>query len=351
MDYVLATQPIVSWLARAMVEKAKMETLPVSFCTTRRSNTLLLVHCTRYPVFGMASADVSQMTPPETQLWSKLLESGNDSETTTDEEADDSSPAVKPVRSSPYRRADRHVQLLRHAKMSSGPRKKLREFLGDLLDAGEVEGLRWISKPKQTFRVPWRHANKRGNGYDEKRDTHLTRLWALNTQKFDPNKEAPDPSRWKTNFRCALNSLRHSIVEVENCESNGYKVYRFDDARRGRGRSLNATNPPSPERAAKAKVPEVPAQPSQTELSAPSPSICDPPSVRSTSTIKDLLPHSATTATRTMSSASLSIFTTDQRDHGAYPHYPTPGKACCYCNGCYICVAALASFDALLPSY
>ena len=114
-------------------------------------------------------------------------------------------------------------------------RKQMRPFLGDLLDGGEVEGLHWINKSAMTFRIPWKHRKKKD--YDLERDTELIKLWAINTNRFGQDGQVEDPTTWKINFRCALNSLKESIVEVETNEEEDYRIYRFDDSKRGRLKS------------------------------------------------------------------------------------------------------------------
>lgn len=125
------------------------------------------------------------------------------------------------------------------AAMKSGSRKRMRTFLGDLLDSQDVPGLEWVNKERKTFRMPWKHAKKKG--YDSGKDTLLIKLWAMNTGRY--RKDNPDPTTWKINFRCALNSLRESIVEVETPTDEDCRIFRFEDSRRGRGKSLGALPP------------------------------------------------------------------------------------------------------------
>ncbi|XP_065195168.1 uncharacterized protein LOC135826486 [Sycon ciliatum] len=191
------------------------------------------------PTVVMACAHVST---PDSAAWSPRHESAEFSSSGSEEEEDESIELTMRKTRQRLLRSQQTSSLAPFKPNSSslvlgGTRKKMREFLGVLLDLDEVEGLSWLDKATKTFRMPWRHATKKGNGYSAERDTKLTMLWALNTQKYNPDTQPAEPSRWKTNFRCALNSLKHSIVEVENHEhTRGYKIYRFVDSRRGRGR-------------------------------------------------------------------------------------------------------------------
>ena len=112
-------------------------------------------------------------------------------------------------------------------------RKQLRDFLGDLLDSGQVPGLEWIDKQAKVFRMPWKHARRKSFASDK--DALLIKLWAINTGRY--RDEKPDHVKWKINFRCALNSLRRSIVHVGKQKAEDRRVFRFVDSRRGRGKN------------------------------------------------------------------------------------------------------------------
>lgn len=290
-----------------------------------------------FPTMACASADFFGMTPPETSS-----PYHHDSAELSDEEIVGRNAGVAGVtlRSSV---AGRHAKPMRAAKNATGLRKRLqmREFLDDLLDSGSVEGLRWLDKDLKTFMMPWRHANKRGNGYVAERDTQLTKLWALNTQKYDPRTDAAEPSRWKTNFRCALNSLQHSIVEVENHEPRGFRVYRFDDSRRGRGRSQSSAAP-SETKPMKEKRPgprtkglEEVAKEDGCRNGLEEPRNVGPQKGRAptTTTIKDLLPANTATAapsercnTPGSTAGPLELSARDISNSLSSLHLPTPGK-------------------------
>lgn len=118
-------------------------------------------------------------------------------------------------------------------------RKQMRVFLGELLEQGKVDGLYWTDKSKMIFRMPWKHAKKKD--YDPSKDAELIKLWAINTGRYGREGQDPDATSWKINFRCALNSLKESIVELENNEEEDYRIYQFDDSKRGRLKSRPST--------------------------------------------------------------------------------------------------------------
>ena len=113
-------------------------------------------------------------------------------------------------------------------------RLRLRDWLVQKINEGKY-GLRWEGDPKKrTFRVPWKHGSRRGWSLD---DVALFQAWALYTGKYKEGRDIPDPRKWKTNFRCALNALP-DIKEIpeKSCPrgKDGFKIYRLSG---GRGKS------------------------------------------------------------------------------------------------------------------
>ncbi|XP_068707185.1 interferon regulatory factor 2-like isoform X2 [Montipora capricornis] len=111
---------------------------------------------------------------------------------------------------------------------------RLRDWLVENIDAG-LHGLKWEGHPdKQTFRVPWKHGSR--HGWSVKDDAALFRAWATYTGKYKEGKDKPDPRKWKTNFRCALNALP-DIEEIreKSCPrgKDAFKIYRMRTVRRG----------------------------------------------------------------------------------------------------------------------
>ena len=108
-------------------------------------------------------------------------------------------------------------------------RQRLRPWLEDKINSGKVPGLCWRDKEKKEFRVSWKHAGKPDFNYEK--DAMLFKLWAEHTGKYHAG-ESPDPSTWKTRFRCALHKMP-DVVEVRVPhsldEKDPYRVFRFTD--------------------------------------------------------------------------------------------------------------------------
>ncbi|XP_062505249.1 interferon regulatory factor 4-like isoform X2 [Corticium candelabrum] len=106
------------------------------------------------------------------------------------------------------------------------PRKqRLMPWLYQRIEDGMTPGLFWIDKSQLIFQMPWVHAKKKS--YDMDRDAALYKSWALNSGKYLPERDEPDPTTWKINFRCALNSLKGHINLVKTDEIEGYRRMQF----------------------------------------------------------------------------------------------------------------------------
>ena len=119
---------------------------------------------------------------------------------------------------------------------------RLRDWLVQKINEGKY-GLRWVGDSKdRTFRVPWKHGSRHGWSVH---DAALFQAWALYTGKYKEGRDIPDPPKWKTNFRCALNALP-DIKEIreESCPrgTDAFKIYRmvrlFEGGGRGRCSAL-----------------------------------------------------------------------------------------------------------------
>lgn len=106
--------------------------------------------------------------------------------------------------------------------MQSPPKPQFASWLIEQLKTGQYKGLCYVGPNK--FRVPWKH-NSRKDCNDE--DSKLFKDWAVVSGKIHefPN----DKARWKTNFRCALNSLHGRFKKIEdNSKSDDpHKVYEI----------------------------------------------------------------------------------------------------------------------------
>jgi len=94
-----------------------------------------------------------------------------------------------------------------------------------------------VGDPKErTFRVPWKHGSRHGWSVN---DAALFQAWALYTGKYKEGRDIPDPRKWKTNFRCALNAVP-DIKEIrgKSCPrgKDAFKIYRMARLFGGGGR-------------------------------------------------------------------------------------------------------------------
>lgn len=98
---------------------------------------------------------------------------------------------------------------------------KMKNWIIDQVNSKQFPGLDWVDKEQSKFKVPWRHAKKKG--YNRERDAALFKEWALYTGKYAKHS---DPTIWKINFRCALNSLK-DIKECKEEHTETFKVYQI----------------------------------------------------------------------------------------------------------------------------
>ena len=114
---------------------------------------------------------------------------------------------------------------------------RLRDWLVQNINEGKY-GLRWEDRTERIFRVPWKHGSR--HGWDVHADAALFQAWALYTGKYKEGRDIPDPRKWKTNFRCALNALP-DIKEIreKSCPrgKDGFKIYRLSGGK-GKGSTI-----------------------------------------------------------------------------------------------------------------
>lgn len=102
-------------------------------------------------------------------------------------------------------------------------RTGLRDWLEDHLVNGHFEKqLQWTDKSRKKFCLRWTHRSRAT--YDEDMDSVIFREWAIHTGK----NQVHDPSRWKTNFRCALNSIKdiRPVGHGHTCKYHSEKTCR-----------------------------------------------------------------------------------------------------------------------------
>ncbi|XP_067292841.1 interferon regulatory factor 7 isoform X2 [Pseudorasbora parva] len=90
------------------------------------------------------------------------------------------------------------------------------------VESGQYEGLRMIGN--DIFRVPWKHNSRRDLG-DE--DVKIFKEWAVVSGKI--NEHPNDKAKWKTNFRCALRSLKNfeMLEDHSKDQDDQHKVFRI----------------------------------------------------------------------------------------------------------------------------
>ncbi|XP_027028906.1 interferon regulatory factor 7 [Tachysurus fulvidraco] len=104
---------------------------------------------------------------------------------------------------------------------NSAVRPQFGHWLLEQVQSGQYGGLYMIDR--DTFRIPWKHNSRKDCG-DE--DNQIFREWAVVSGKISeyPN----DKAKWKTNFRCALNSLtQFKMIQDNSKTENPHKIYRI----------------------------------------------------------------------------------------------------------------------------
>lgn len=113
-----------------------------------------------------------------------------------------------------------------------------------MINAG-LYGLKWEDPKKLTFRVPWKHGSR--HGWSVEGDAALFQAWATYTGKYKEGRDIPDPRKWKTNFRCALNALP-DIKEIreESCPrgKDAFKIYKMRAIRSRDHPTSSVSRPP-----------------------------------------------------------------------------------------------------------
>ncbi|XP_032894427.1 interferon regulatory factor 3-like [Amblyraja radiata] len=106
-------------------------------------------------------------------------------------------------------------------------RPQLRPWLIAQVDSGHFPGLRWVNGRRNMFRIPWKHASRQDLTQD---DYRIFRDWAIASGRFN-GQDADDPPKWKTNFRCALNSNEsfRMLTDLSKESTDPHKVYCIMD--------------------------------------------------------------------------------------------------------------------------
>nr|AUL77423.1 interferon regulatory factor 7 [Gymnodiptychus pachycheilus] len=95
-------------------------------------------------------------------------------------------------------------------------------WLIEQVESGRYEGLCMIGN--DIFRIPWKHNSRRDLGDD---DVKIFKAWAVVSGKI--NEHTNDKAKWKTNFRCALHSLKNfeMLEDHSKDQDDQHKVYRI----------------------------------------------------------------------------------------------------------------------------
>ncbi|XP_070187593.1 uncharacterized protein [Littorina saxatilis] len=107
-------------------------------------------------------------------------------------------------------------------------RQKMRPWLLQKLDSGELQEALWWKEDGKRFAVRWPHAARQGFKVE---DAKLFKAWARHSGIYREGDEE-DHKKWKSNFRCAL----HSVPDIEEvtCKNerkgqNAARIYELLD--------------------------------------------------------------------------------------------------------------------------
>lgn len=117
-------------------------------------------------------------------------------------------------------------------RVTKKPRQRFTPWLHDQIEKGDIEGLEWINKEEGIFRVPWVRVDK---PEFEPGHAELFKRWAFHTGKYRKG-DQPDPSTWKTRFRCALRKMQEikEVRELGKLEGNKpYRAFKFEPKLKG----------------------------------------------------------------------------------------------------------------------
>ncbi|XP_070621637.1 interferon regulatory factor 7 isoform X2 [Erythrolamprus reginae] len=108
------------------------------------------------------------------------------------------------------------------------------DWLIEQINGGRYKGVAWTDENHTTFRIPWKHNSKKTIVAD---DYEIFRAWAVYSKKY--NEDLPIPSKWKLNFRCAMNSTKR-FEELASNESDFHK-YRIIPLKPKNGSTANSS--------------------------------------------------------------------------------------------------------------
>ncbi|XP_053143643.1 interferon regulatory factor 7 isoform X2 [Hemicordylus capensis] len=98
-------------------------------------------------------------------------------------------------------------------------RPRFFDWLVNEIDSGKYEGLYWLDESHTTFRITWKHHARKSLVAD---DYKIFEAYAIFS-----GKHTGTSSKWKTNFRCALESTKRFTLVAEYKDPDPYRVYRI----------------------------------------------------------------------------------------------------------------------------
>ncbi|EDV28630.1 uncharacterized protein TRIADDRAFT_51740 [Trichoplax adhaerens] len=111
-------------------------------------------------------------------------------------------------------------------------KRVMTDWLKEILEENAVEGIHYVNGSKDTFAIKWVHASNKS--YDPDCHGAIFKRWMKKSRKLDKYKS--NYSMWKTNFRCAINSLPDvmclSATDSQFADDDkykGYKIFQFVD--------------------------------------------------------------------------------------------------------------------------
>ncbi|XP_043914904.1 interferon regulatory factor 3-like isoform X1 [Protopterus annectens] len=133
--------------------------------------------------------------------------------------------------------------LLQSISTLSYHKPHLGQWLIQQINSGQYPGLCWLDVNHTKFRIPWKHISRKDISEN---DYKLFKAWAVVSGKYTGLQAEYDPAKWKTNFRCALNSIpRFSKLEDNSMNpSDPHKVYEIGSSpSSSQSGSPNGTSP------------------------------------------------------------------------------------------------------------
>ena len=112
-----------------------------------------------------------------------------------------------------------------YCKPAGTRRLRFRDWLKQKLDDNEVEGVEWIDRSRGLFKIPWKHGLHRQ--WCCHYDSEIFKQWAIYSGKYTEGIDLPNPSKWKTNFRCTLNALPDFKEVREKSRPRGNEAYKI----------------------------------------------------------------------------------------------------------------------------